>query len=1154
MAREKYGNTWWGQQWLQALQKIDLSNRIPRGLSYARRGMVSGITIKKGELLATVKGSRPRPYHVALSMGTFNKSDIDGMLDDIMNYPTIISRLLNGKMAQQLLTLANQHGLELFPKEAADMEMECSCPDYAVPCKHIASVIYKLCADIDNNPFVLFQFRDIDLMAMLKERKINVVDVENKAVESYTNYVNTLVSKSQDVYEYSSPDYTLLGNRLDEHTALLEDTPSFYPYGNFKSNYTDQLKRIAKTAERVLEEKLDYGTLLSKQVVADLDPTQEIRCEIRDRQLHIDGGSIASILAVDLSDLGRYHHSIRSKSILVRLALYCISKGLIIPKILIDGTSHFILWKPSTLDESLTKILSDLEGIDNVKLSKGKKSGGVETVLSLMISAIVPVLYQWSAKKSDDFLDLFFDNKSLNFDGLSESSIGSSINRWLKLYYFDLGDYYPILIVDELPDNLFSIDIHIDQKSNGKKKALDAPIPFPKFIKKTKDKNKLFDFYKDLDLLSAYMPEIGHYIDGKGMDPMTFTAETFPQFLFEIQPIIKLLGIKVVMPKSLKHLIKPKLSVSIGAEGSESSGLLSLAKLLNFDWKVSLGDDLVSESEFNKVIKSAKTLIKYKGQYLYMDESDLAKLRKGLSKDANLSNIEVLQIALAEEYQGTPIQLSDEVKGLMADLTKTELVDPPVALKATFRPYQHRGYSWLYKNTKIGLGSIIADDMGLGKTLQVIALICRLHEENLLERKQVIVIVPTSLIPNWESEFMKFAPNVGVYTHYGPKRELSNYDNEPVLLTSYGILRSDITLLKKKKWLMAVIDEAQNIKNPSSQQTKAIKSLPRDFSIAMSGTPVENRLLDYWSVMDYTNKGILGNKSKFTKEYANPISKDGNQAVLSRFSKITAPFILRRMKTDKSIISDLPDKIIQDTLCNLTVEQSALYQQILKESMSVIEAADTSDSKALFNRQGIVLQMILALKQVCNHPSQWLKDDRHTASDSGKLSLLVDLLRAILDANEKVLIFTQFKAMGDILQACIKEEFGIKSLWLHGGVSLKRRKDMVSSFQTLPHHKIMLLSLKAGGTGLNLTAANHVIHYGLWWNPSVEAQATDRAYRIGQNKNVFVHRLITQHTFEEKINDLINSKKKLADLTVNQGEKWIGQMSDKELMEVFKID
>ena len=344
-------------------------------------------------------------------------------------------------------------------------------------------------------------------------------------------------------------------------------------------------------------------------------------------------------------------------------------------------------------------------------------------------------------------------------------------------------------------------------------------------------------------------------------------------------------------------------------------------------------------------------------------------------------------------------------------------------------------------------------------------------------------------------------------------------------------------------------NEAQNIKNPAAAQTKAAKSIPARSFIAMSGTPVENRLSEYWSILDFANRGLLGPLARFTKEFAVPIERNRDQRVIQQFQKVTAPFLLRRVKSDKHIISDLPDKIEQDEYATLTDTQAALYESVVRESLQVIRGE--SDT---FHRQGLVLQMILALKQVCNHPAHYLKKQGDQGpSISGKASLLLDLLDPILANHEKCLIFTQFREMGELLRPWIRERTGHLPPFLHGGVSRKQRDAMVDKFQQDPRDHILILSLKAGGTGLNLTAASHVIHYDLWWNPAVEAQATDRAYRIGQQRNVQVHRLITRATFEEHINDLMKTKRDLANLTVGVGEQWIGNLNDAELQEVFRL-
>lgn len=796
------------------------------------------------------------------------------------------------------------------------------------------------------------------------------------------------------------------------------------------------------------------------------------------------------------------------------------------------------------------EIINDHDSIPGLYNDEGVRYD-IYMSLSILLTELVRKLSVGDTSWDDPIKQVFFSESTAKFDGLSEGAIPHAISRWLRLYSFDLGAYYPVIKVEEAEES-FLIDILIGNRD----RKMDEHVDFESFTKSIKDTSALFDFFKDIDLLSQFMPEVGVYINDRGVYSMRYSMSEMPRFLFEIQSVMRLLGIKIMLPKSLSTLIRPRKSMRISSsQSSNSSGIVGLSNLLSFDWRVSLGDQLVSVADFRKLIRRADTLIKYKSGYIYISEGDYLRLQTELIEAENISNVELLTIVLSEEYEGSIIELSDEVKSMIQALTNYDTVDPPEGLQAKFRPYQHRGYSWLIKNLKIGIGSILADDMGLGKTLQVIATLTYLYENDKIDITQkVIIVVPTSLIPNWEAEFKKFAPHVELLTYYGANRKVSDIKQASIILTSYGTVRSEAAKLKKYDWAVCVIDESQNIKNPTAKQTKAVKGLAAIHNIAMSGTPVENRLLDYWSVMDYVNKGLLGNKTSFTKKYDRPISRDHNLEVLERFKKITAPFIMRRMKTDKSIISDLPDKVIKDTFAMLTPVQSSLYKKVVDEALKLIADEEQKEDTSLFKKQGLVLQMILSLKQICNHPGQWLKDGNQSVEDSGKLQLLVDTLEGIIESGDKALIFTQFTSMGDIMSDVLLQKLGVKVLWLHGGVSMKKRKEMVENFQTKDHHKIMILSLKAGGTGLNLTAANHVIHYDLWWNPAVEAQATDRAFRIGQKKNVIVHRFITQHTFEEKINELINSKKQLANMTVTNGEKWIGEMSTKELEELFVME
>ena len=489
----------------------------------------------------------------------------------------------------------------------------------------------------------------------------------------------------------------------------------------------------------------------------------------------------------------------------------------------------------------------------------------------------------------------------------------------------------------------------------------------------------------------------------------------------------------------------------------------------------------------------------------------------------------------------------------------------------------------MYKNLEIGFGCILADDMGLGKTLQVIAFLLKMHEEGKLAERKALVVLPAGLLCNWQVEIKKFAPDLTYFAYHGGSRDLEKFHAD-VLLTTYATFRKDFEDLNALQWQVVVIDEAQNIKNADSEQSRLLRRMRAPMKIAMSGTPVENRLMEFWTIMDFANRGFFPSATEFREKFETPIQKLGNEKVAETFRKITAPFMLRRLKTDKSIISDLPDKIIQDEYAELTKPQAALYQKTLEHFMQELEmeqalSEKANDAHALFKRKGIILQMILALKQICNHPATFLKGAAATqqvpadnaaqtdspqaetapaekvpALSSGKLQMLLDLLTSIQEQGEKTLIFTQFAEMGFLLEKTITEELGLHTHFYHGGCSQTQREGMVRDFQENPECKVLILSLKAGGTGLNLTAASQVIHYDLWWNPAIEAQATDRAFRIGQTRNVQVHRFITKGTFEEKINALLETKKSIANMTVSAGETWLADMDDKQLGEVFGLD
>ena len=477
---------------------------------------------------------------------------------------------------------------------------------------------------------------------------------------------------------------------------------------------------------------------------------------------------------------------------------------------------------------------------------------------------------------------------------------------------------------------------------------------------------------------------------------------------------------------------------------------------------------------------------------------------------------------------------------------ETKVYDIPDDLTGELRPYQKMGYSWLVQNIKYNFGCILADDMVLGKTIQVLTTILHFKEQNPYDNEPSLIIVPPTLLSNWENEIKKFTPTLSYYIYHGSNRTfpLEEYD---IILTSYGVIRLDLDMFSDKKWFICVIDEAQNIKNPNTQQTKAIKKVPAINKIALTGTPIENKLTDYWSIFDFVNKGYLSSLDNFKANYVFRIERLEEESTLEKFKTITKPFVLRRLKTDDNIKDELPDKIVNDIYCSMTKKQILLYNAIMEGIFEDLEG------KTGIERRGIILNIITGLKQACNHPAQYLRSDNPKINESGKMELLITLLENILYADEKVIIFTQYAKMGEIIQKLVSKKLKTDVLFLHGSLTQEKRTEVISTFQEDENHKILVATLKTGGVGLNLTAAQNVIHYDLWWNPAIENQATDRVHRIGQEKDVMVYRFITKGTLEEVIDEMSKNKLNLAEKAISNDETFITEMSDDELKEKLSL-
>lgn len=682
-------------------------------------------------------------------------------------------------------------------------------------------------------------------------------------------------------------------------------------------------------------------------------------------------------------------------------------------------------------------------------------------------------------------------------------------------------------------------------------------------------KNALAEFEGDEKMLLSLIATVikaaersdfisGLLESGELFAPLKLTAEEAYTFLKEL-PLYEEAGIMCRVPDWWrKRSNSVRLSVTVGQKEPSKVGL---GALMDFMPELSIGDDTITENELRAFLEMAEGLIQYKGKWVEVDRKKLETILAAFDKVKDLSEDELslgeamrleldmddlLKIPADEiEVRVSSGQWLKSLKEKLVNPEKLEKLDTVETFHATLRGYQETGYRWLNQMSSLGLGACLADDMGLGKTVQMIAFLEYLRGQG---RGPMLLVLPASLIGNWQNEIERFAPLMPYQILH--KSELKNSevleiaDGRFLYLTTYGMaLRMEG--LKEREWDCLILDEAQAIKNPGTKQTKAIKAIPSRMRIAMTGTPIENRLGDLWSLFDFLNQGLLGSAKEFT-EFTKELQDSA--AGYAKLRKMIQPFILRRLKTDKTIISDLPDKIEMNEYTTLSKKQVALYKQLLADIESRLMESEGIE------RKGLVLASIMKFKQICNHPDQYLGREEFKAEHSGKFEQLRDICETIRDKRERVLVFTQFKEMTEPISEFLATIFSKEGMVLHGETPVKKRKEMVEKFNGESYVPYMVLSLKAGGVGLNLTSANHVIHFDRWWNPAVENQATDRAFRIGQTKDVMVHKFVTRGTIEEKIDEMIAEKQKLSgDILGSSGEQWITEYSNEELMKMFAL-
>lgn len=715
------------------------------------------------------------------------------------------------------------------------------------------------------------------------------------------------------------------------------------------------------------------------------------------------------------------------------------------------------------------------------------------------------------------------------------------------------------------------------------------------------------------------IPSLGVY----GRLKTSLSEEEAWLFLTESSELLLALGVEILLPGWWQAMKNANLRVKASLKGTASHrpSFVGLNAMLDFNWRFSMNGVDLSEDEFHSLVEEKRRLVYVRGRWVKLDPNFIRQIQEIMKKaeKEGLHVRDLLEQELVDEPEGDDldnprafakiqIELNRQWKQMikqLGEIKEIPMAEVPAGLHGTLRPYQQHGMSWLLFLRQFGFGAVLADDMGLGKTIQLISYLLLVKEKaaeagsvNEGTENPALIICPTSVLGNWQKELERFAPSLRVHLHYGPNRQKNDSFAEiasgsDVVLTSYGLSHLDEEEFSRIEWSAIAIDEAQNIKNANTKQSRAVRKLRGRHHIALTGTPMENRLSELWSIFDFTNHGYLGSLGQFQKRFVIPIEKEEKAEKVRELQGLIRPFLLRRTKKDEDVALNLPDKQEQKEYCPLTAEQASLYEQLVQDTFTQLEKLTG------FERKGMILQLLSKLKQLCNHPALYLKEawtagafaslavdgemggirpdatEREVANSdrgderlsvltaragssrrdlitrSAKMEKLVDLVDAVLSHGESCLIFTQYIEMGEMIKAALKRKFGIDVPFLNGSVPKAKRDEMIAKFQE-HEFPVFLLSLKAGGTGLNLTAANHVIHYDRWWNPAVENQATDRAYRIGQQRFVHVHKLICTGTLEEKIDAMLEKKQHLNDQII-QSENWITELSTEELRDLILL-
>ncbi len=1176
-----FGQSPWGRYFIDAMETIADQGRLQRGRSYASHGDVLALETEGTEVRAKVAGNYRPFYDVAISFRPMPAEDARFIRAWLAERPMQLARIRSGELPEEFLAALEDAEIRLLPRAWKEMRRSCTCPDSGDPCKHEAAVYYILAQEIDRDPGKLFSLRGIELDG--GDRALGTGSARAAAAPASDNKGATRGGASGKSAERSRkkadgassvvaiPDP--FGARMVKAWSASQESRSNFPeppsLQSFASAIPAFLKRLPPLEGVDLpvtltafyhEATARWPVVLSPRALPGAEARAfasgpvEVRLmpagAVMKTARHGEESPLAFMrrcLSLESEAMSR---EMRYLAALARFCRSLIANAAFYPDIIPSPRGFRAVWLPALFAREVDAYLTSLGpfAVPPRPDAEGRipdRASSTRMIASAFLGDAVRAL-RFSAKKvSESDSPVFralFSGEEIDCRSPSYRSLPSALDA--RFAVFDLARAkrsYEIKVAKAPPSKA---------KSDGLAYKLSARVKgrdgaFASLAAAVASEGA--EVLAFPAMLSSIVPALGRLGDRNGV---ILSREELETLVTENAALLERIGVEIVLPKELSRIARPR-RVLVGKTASHTRNLasyLDVHAIATFEWKIDLGGRLVDAAEFEALLREGRRLVRVKDAYVRLDPREAALILARVRDGGETSPLEAIEAGLAGEAEFSP-ELRAAFEALIAGGARGEAAEIPDGLRATLRPYQERGFKWIMANLAQGFGAVLADDMGLGKTVQAIAAIVALKERKELA-KGALVAVPAGLIANWERELGVFAPGLRVAVYYGPRRAqaLKAEKGPDVVLSSYETLSRDAKRLEGRAWDVLVVDEAHQLKNPEAKKTLAMKAVKSARRLALSGTPVENKLSELWSIFDFAIPGYLGSLRDFAARYRGPIEVDRSKEAAERLRRVTSPFLLRRLKTDKAVIADLPDKIVIDEYAELSPEQAALYRAVAEKTLKAFENADKEA------RGAMILDLLTALKQIGNHPANFDKTSPPETELSGKSRLLLSILDEALECGEKVLVFSQYVEMLGILEAIVKRDLGVDPFVLHGSLSKEKRAKAVDAFQAAEGPGIFLVSLKAGGVGLNLTAATRVIHYDLWFNPAVENQATDRAFRIGQTKNVFVHRLITRGTLEERIDAIIKGKRELQELAVGTGETWLKDITADRLKDLVRLE